>query len=1498
MKILINQNSFIKAVEYASANFFSKPYSITQMVDRWFNQLAMIETSNGKIIHLTDKVARNHVDIKLGGSIVPKEDIELIFKFHSKNANFEKEREELSKKIAAAKKKLSETKDIPPNKKLIASLKEELELKEKKLKLFDDDKIKAQGLYEAIVKDGEISLNRDSPEADIGKKIKNIVYRPNHGLTHSVRVANSITTLCTYYRQFGIEFEQIKEKELEKLQLMMLFSVVGRLDETGFKDGATGQKTYEGFRATSGREYLKYCKDNAKRLYSSDVLEDLFRDAIVVELMGYSDINDAISRGAHPELLLDYVIQKKVHEGLTLTRDEAKALIDRGDYSLAKLYSIGVREKANKMLGFMNDAHALDLSRCYPLYPNTVHGPKSVLNLSYFLNKCQFFNFSDIPDSDKLTSFFKLMRYSFDALDATGQQSTFGMLSSEAFEEQKESMLAEIKRISDDFNKPEKRDDLLRAAIEANDADEIKNYFTHVHAHSQDTTEQNICLSAYRNYLITKYIAECLKVGKQLSSDVRMFDFNQSIGSDLAQRDHFANAASVVKALESIPNYPGIIAVELPIISKVEHLSDKKIAVLFFNESKQAEIFKKLYKDMFGADVQIEMNTEGLFSIAANEEHYSRLKKSRLVEFKLVTIPRELSREADLISDDGSLEALHLLSKSRGLGRLVSTTPLGKGSQPDYYYLGDALEDPVHQRYAAPLKNIGEWTTDRTRYQDPRTGKYYTRRIASGLDLKYQEPIIKPSSFDPELTADWTVHKERGSDKNSIYTKKLACALIKPYREDELKDKGKPFEGYLATAHRYEGIGFLFDVNSVDLKDGRYLWSQNMVTWTRFWLRDTAMMDKKILDLLNVKYDKGLIVRDLSGKAVNDIDIDLFKSNFKDDKSIERYLSNINKRADDLVKCLNNSNYRPSDDNLKVFADLIKREKVQFLTYCPKDKQREEIIIAYDKMLGRVNEELERKDKKYSTTLDNLQELLKTSGSDGHTELLAGLTKSALRALYASKDELFDRLNLVFHAMKMKEKYHYDVPLVVMSVDKPPYHYTEEMIRADLLKAYTEIKAATFPYDRRHHLVYELDQQGSVIVDAAGNPKVQKDKQGREMSQPHNIKYQEDLLVNLFKLGLPELASIDELGAGAIGGVAIDQQTLETAISSITERMDLVGGILREKKLMGKVFASDSVKEREALLLRSAALGHQPIIDTLKTRVDFIISDSLLEKAILFAKQNQHLEVQASLVDWQAQIAHEKVEIAESLAKLNGKIMAYATPQDIAKYHHALGKLNECIKRLGNNEIDLAKRGIALKMLEITDSMKNQLLIATSTKGLIPMKELTASLDAITTIFDSNSADMLPCLDQIERLATYTKTPDKKTSPARKLSGLLIMAIGITLIAASVALLAVSFGLSTGLSAVGFVIGAKLAISAGIAQGLLFGAGVGGIGATLTSIGLFKNFNKKSVKEQKVKEQPSTTAETELDLKFKALKSDVVGLSTKLSTESDKTSGSKKSGSD
>jgi hypothetical protein len=1316
MKTFINQNRFLKAVEYVSENIFSKPYSITPMIDRWFNQQAVVEFTTGELLYLSDS-SRSMISISIDGISVPSEDICLVEKFKSPTSSFsfDKEKAKLIDEIEICRVKKLEFEEQLKNKKeknpylksgQIAIIKQSKLLDKKKaleseesrlnqeLEQLIQDAAKANDLYEEIVAKGKSTINEKRIEAKYDK-IKNIIYRPNHDLSHSVRAAYLITAIHSYRTANGTQFTNLTDSDLEKLQMMMLFSVVGRRDETGSSDPGNGLKIYESYRTTSGREYLKYFQTN-KKLYGDDI-EVLYRDAIVVELMGYSSIADLSRRTTTPEVFIDYVIAKELSLGRELKREEALDLIKAKRYSIDRLFPAHSVERAlaDSKLKMMNDAHALDLTRCYSLTlefdPDVVGSANSIKMLNSFLAQAQFYSF-DSPDPQRFTSFYKLIHCGFDTMALTGQETTFGLLSPEEFEKQKPELLKKISAEFDAFKiPPGNRKALIKEGREK--TKEIDFYFGKAQV---ERTDAEVFL-AYRQYRILKVTTTCLtKDVPALIMTNKLFAFQHSAEDDPHKVNHHKNATSIVHGMQTITPMPGVLPITPQIIPAVTHgrdtdgLFNGKITAWFdtreeavqfietcadlvgiipdmsttdgkfgvevdakiyeqfitdglaelrlpvisssiherdtngrltgkvtaiFDDQRQAEHFKNTYRDLFLGESPIIIKKDGTFQVQVDRKNFKQLVKDQLVEFKRVTIPKEVSSESSLIDEEGNIDVLNLVKRSRALVRLVSTTALSGEDFPDYEYLFNALEDPVKEknRYAPrPDTDLHD------KYYHPRTAELYHRTVVETPmpPARFQEPIYEPPKLIDKEVDGWVVGAP-GGDRNTIFTKKLAHSLLPPH------GKIIPFKSYPEDEFQYFPIGILSDRKLVDMKDERYVWTENMATRSRFWLTNPSQANKYMYRSLHAQLDsEGLPKRNQDGVILLDKE--------SEPSTSEVLVKKLERRADKIIELLDSKFYRPTDEIIEDCRSLIEQSSEAMLKLDKVQSSPEAskgIIEIYDRLRKRLDLEANRKHQKYGVTVRELieqQKEMTTAG--GHNEILASNTKSATQALYACEDTLIARLNVAFNAMKIKQKYHYDVPLMVMSQGNAPYHYTEAMIKADLKEAYEQLVKGEFPYDTTLCEIYERDENNKLIY-VDGDTVVKKNEQGEPIKEPKNLKYQQGFLVDLFKLGLPKLEKIDQLVHGDISGEKLDKSIMDGAIDAILAQMDVLGGLARETKLMHKVFKEENATSKEKFFLRAAALGHKVLIDKIVDSYKFRIPEPLLDKAAQFAAKNNHQEL-------------------------------------------------------------------------------------------------------------------------------------------------------------------------------------------------------------------------------------------------------------------------------
>src|SRR5690606_4595431 len=87
-----------------------------------------------------------------------------------------------------------------------------------------------------------------------------VLPRPNHNILNTLRITSYVPFVVEYFKLYGAskkQFAFIQPEDIKKIQLAMLFNVVGRKNEASWQQSP---KLYEKFRKTSGLAFEKYCK--------------------------------------------------------------------------------------------------------------------------------------------------------------------------------------------------------------------------------------------------------------------------------------------------------------------------------------------------------------------------------------------------------------------------------------------------------------------------------------------------------------------------------------------------------------------------------------------------------------------------------------------------------------------------------------------------------------------------------------------------------------------------------------------------------------------------------------------------------------------------------------------------------------------------------------------------------------------------------------------------------------------------------------------------------------------------------------------------------------------------------------------------------------------------------------------------------------------------------------------------------------------------------------
>lgn len=274
--------------------------------------------------------------------------------------------------------------------------------------------------------------------------VEKIVHRPNHDTTHSIRAASHIPVLNE------IKGNELDAHRTEALQLMMLFSVLGREDETGFHDSKNGGTyLYQSYRAVSAIEFLTYALNNWENHYKDvfDDVDSLYRAALVVELMGFPkfpDENELNTLNPKPVMLqiLEGNSPDNLEHVLSLlssypNNNQFKSYTTDRIRSLLPVHKVERSDaQSDSNLVYMNLAHAVELLRIYePGNPSTLsNSAKNIDTLRQVYNYAhsEFLKKSSSPQAASPAEItIRYFQYVRNLLDAFGEKKVTDVISNE-----------------------------------------------------------------------------------------------------------------------------------------------------------------------------------------------------------------------------------------------------------------------------------------------------------------------------------------------------------------------------------------------------------------------------------------------------------------------------------------------------------------------------------------------------------------------------------------------------------------------------------------------------------------------------------------------------------------------------------------------------------------------------------------------------------------------------------------------------------------------------------------------------------------------------------------------------------------------------------------------------------------------------------------------------------------------------------------------------------
>lgn len=145
------------------------------------------------------------------------------------------------------------------------------------------------------------------------------VHRPNHGLAHTLRVANAVKVIADMYNSRLPKGSQIPAIIIHQQQLFALFSVIGRLNDVGFQESEEYQKKmglptsmYDEFHKVALAGKQKYLKKGPLYLFNSPQAKAITKLPLSQQVK-YEKLGNEIYRAAHNIDLMRCYEKSKFH---------------------------------------------------------------------------------------------------------------------------------------------------------------------------------------------------------------------------------------------------------------------------------------------------------------------------------------------------------------------------------------------------------------------------------------------------------------------------------------------------------------------------------------------------------------------------------------------------------------------------------------------------------------------------------------------------------------------------------------------------------------------------------------------------------------------------------------------------------------------------------------------------------------------------------------------------------------------------------------------------------------------------------------------------------------------------------------------------------------------------------------------------------------------------------------------------------------------------------
>jgi hypothetical protein len=983
-------------------------------------------------------------------------------------------------------------------------------------------------------------------------KVQKIVHKPNHEITHSLRTAAYITPIHQLLSTGTLRedcYTHLDEKQIEQLQLMMLFSVVGREDETGFADSqGDGPKLYQSYRAVSALAFLKYGLDNWDRHYK-DVFNskaDLYRAALVIELMGFPNMPDVdaldpkpllwiLMKGNMPNTLPEL---KELIYHIFPNNNQLRSYSDEMLVSLMPPDSIDYdKSQLSILLNYMNAAHGADLLRCYgPGNPSAYINKGIAVNKGTSLEAFMGY-YKHIYDSlalqkklstesvaSKAIAHFQLTR---NLLDTFGEKSTTTLVSGSQLDDcQANAVVIEaflIKHLNDNMTDienevlPIKRNGITQN-LRFKEIYDSFNFDESLKREGGLSNRGKISHATIKQF-VPRYISKYMLKPGAFSITPNRFNYchyksKQDLGrrlkkvdlNDPSHHDIEKEIITTLDAIDSIDRPKFILRTKFrersdeyakQVKEHIQSLCGEGVAVLRekdklyieFSDHESAHSVLRALRDLQIIDrlpdVVQDPHSHVSFLAEVTFDEYSDMIP--YLKYRQVRPPKVHSVESELVDENGNISVLSLIGNCEATASLHNSRPLQGVTGVEWYF--NQLERPGTERPVRDFPNTG-LKVDRSIIYDQRN-----------IDNSGKIPVIQRELINP-ISPEKQEPKVR-NEPESEYTSEDGSLIPR----DVFKVRGAPKNSLFTKKNaqtlllpngrqrlftgidyqKYFPIGIVSNVNELHLHGERYIWENNAGTNSKFWIDGlTGLGPYK--------------VKSLSLKKLQD------------------NLKNI-----------------ASKSNLK--------------------------LIEWN-------------------------------------ELLCGNSKTAVKALLCPGAMYSDdnatltlRLNLVAQAKFIKDKYHVDVPLIIVDGKSPPEMYTEAMIAEDIQEAATLLTSEKFDYMSGK---LKCEEQAALLS-------------AFQMLTGLSC----EMSLKLYTKDQVSVLQTDKANTSILTEYLKKLDLDEHKIKTLVDNLGIVGGETRERKYIRHQLATVLLDDEQAiknLLFREIALGHAILV---KEIFDYLASNAI-----------------------------------------------------------------------------------------------------------------------------------------------------------------------------------------------------------------------------------------------------------------------------------------------